>query len=34
MNDELGMMNDIERRDLRKRTKLFALRIKDFGDFC
>jgi four helix bundle protein len=27
MNDELGMMNDIERRDLRKRTKLFALRI-------
>jgi len=34
MNDELGMMNDIERRDLRKRAKLFALRIKDFGDFC
>ena len=27
MNDERGTMNDIERRDLRKRTKLFALRI-------
>src|SRR6266511_4511134 len=27
MNDERGMMNDIERRDLRKRTKMFALRI-------
>lgn len=27
MNDERGMMNDIERRDLRKRTKTFALRI-------
>ena len=27
MNDEVKTMNDIERRDLRKRTKLFALRI-------
>jgi four helix bundle protein len=27
MNDERGITNDIERRDLRKRTKLFALRI-------
>src|SRR5215813_1601618 len=27
MNDEAVAMNDIERRDLRKRTKLFALRI-------
>lgn len=27
MNDERGIMNDIERRDLRKRTKAFALRI-------
>jgi four helix bundle protein len=27
MNDELQTMNDIERRDLRKRTKLFALRM-------
>src|SRR5262245_48233276 len=27
MNDEVRAMNDIERRDLRKRTKLFALRI-------
>jgi four helix bundle protein len=27
MNDERGTLNDIERRDLRKRTKLFALRI-------
>src|SRR5437870_6284801 len=27
MNDEVEQMNDIERRDLRKRTKLFALRI-------
>ncbi len=27
MNAELETMNDIERRDLRKRTKLFALRI-------
>src|SRR6266498_878423 len=27
MNDQRGMMNDIERRDLRKRTKMFALRI-------
>jgi four helix bundle protein len=27
MNDEARTMNDIERRDLRKRTKSFALRI-------
>lgn len=27
MNDERGIMNDIERHDLRTRTKLFALRI-------
>ena len=27
MNDERVTMNDIERRDLRKRTKQFALRI-------
>src|SRR5256885_17207655 len=27
MNEEVETMNDIERRDLRKRTKLFALRI-------
>jgi len=27
MNDERRTMNDIERRDLLKRTKLFALRI-------
>jgi four helix bundle protein len=27
MSDELQTMNDIERRDLLKRTKLFALRI-------
>lgn len=27
MNDERGTMNEIERRDLRKRTKLFALRM-------
>ncbi|HYT49753.1 MAG TPA: four helix bundle protein [Pyrinomonadaceae bacterium] len=27
MNEEAETMNDIERRDLRKRTKLFALRI-------
>ena len=27
MNDELRQLNNIERRDLRKRTKLFALRI-------
>jgi four helix bundle protein len=27
MNDERGTMNDIERHDLRKRTKQFALRI-------
>jgi len=27
MNDEVNPMNDIERRDLLKRTKLFALRI-------
>lgn len=27
MNDERGITNEIERRDLRKRTKMFALRI-------
>jgi len=27
MNDEQQTMNDIERRDLVKRTKMFALRI-------
>jgi len=27
MNAEVKTMNDIERRDLRKRTKVFALRI-------